>query len=70
MDKLQILKRQIVLKEQARQLVYQENTAEIFRLKLEHNLLLMKAHFEGQIKEGFNSGLSKKIDCLIFLIEN
>jgi hypothetical protein len=66
MNDQQILKRKIQLKRQARDLIRDE----IFELQSEYALVVLKNHYEKQIEDSYHPELSRKIDCINFLIEN
>ena len=66
MNDQQILKRKIQLKRQALDLIRDE----IFELKSEYALVELKKRYEKQIGNSYHPELSRKIDCINFLIEN
>jgi hypothetical protein len=67
MDESQFLKRKIFLKKQLIGLLNDE----IEDLRDRSNLLRLKERLEDKLKEhGFDSVLSRKIDCIHYLLEN
>ena len=66
MTEIEILKRQIFLKRQARRLIADE----IAELKIKLALKKILTFYEDQIGQSFDPALSSKIDCLNFLLEN
>lgn len=66
MNDQEIIKRKIQLKGQALKLIKAE------RLELIYKLALMKwkDSLEAQIKENFDPTLSRKLDCVHYLLEN
>lgn len=66
MDEIKQLKRKILLKKQALKLFVEE--VEDFEDRLA--LLKIKQRAERQMKEGFNSALNRRLDCVNFLLEN
>lgn len=65
-QKAQILRRQIELKRQARDLIGDE----IVDLQIRLALVTHKQRLETQIEEDFNSVISRKIDCILYLLES
>ena len=63
---IQKLKRRIHLKRQAIPLIKRE----IIDLQTRLALLVLKDHFEKQIGEKFDPTLSRKLDCITYLLEN
>jgi len=66
MTAMQTVKRKILLKRQAVQLI----NADIRELRFRENLLKMKAHLENQQKAHFDPMLSHNLECVVFLLEN
>jgi hypothetical protein len=66
MNELQKIKRTIKLKRQGRDLI----SDEIIDLQIRKALVVYKRRLEAQIGTGFDPVLSKKIDAVIFLLEN
>ena len=66
MTDLDILKRKIQLKQQAIDVIKEE----IIDLKLNQAIIIKKRRLEKQINKGFDSVLSRKLDCINYLIEN
>jgi hypothetical protein len=66
MNKQQILKRKIQLKKQAVKVI----KSDIIGLNQQLALIYIKEHFEKQIGDGFDPVLSRKLDCLDYLLDN
>ncbi len=66
MTDLEIIKRKILLKGQALKLI----TAERKELFQRFALVGLKETLEGQIKDRFDPVLSRKLDCVTYLLEN
>lgn len=66
MEELKILKRRIQLKKQAIFLIRDET----IDLQIRAILILFKSRLENKMGSAFDPNLSKKIDCLTFLLEN
>jgi hypothetical protein len=66
MDDLRIIKRKIYLKRQGRNLIGDE----IIDLQIQMALVVHKSRLEAQIGANFDSVLSRKLDCINYLIEN
>ena len=65
MTEVGVLKRKIVLKRQARELIDEE----ISELRLKLVLVDFKERLEAKIDNGFDLGVSRKLDCIQFLLE-
>ena len=61
-----IIKRKIQLKGQHLKLIKNERE----ELKGKLCLVKLKEHYEAQIGESFDPTLSKKLDCIIYLLKN
>jgi len=66
MTEKEILKRKIQLKGQALKLIKEERRELIYRLVLKG----LKETLEIQIKTKFDPVLSRKLDCIIYLLEH
>lgn len=66
MNQVEVIKRQIRLKRQALTLIKQEITD----LQLRLVLVIMKGRLENQTDKGFDPALSRKLDCINYLLEN
>ena len=66
MTEQELLKRKIVLKKQALKLFGNE----IEDLEGRLALLKIQQHTEGRMKESFDPILSRKLDCINYLMEN
>jgi hypothetical protein len=66
LNELQVVKRKIKLARQGLVLT----RVEIDELEFKYTLLKAKARLEQQINGGFDPVLSRKLDCVIFLLEN
>ena len=66
MNGKETLQRKIILKRQARGLILQE----IHDLQIQLALLKICEYFESQISEDSDPILSRKIDCINYLLEN
>ncbi|HOI75202.1 MAG TPA: hypothetical protein PLO63_13740 [Syntrophales bacterium] len=64
-DPLQTTRRKIILKRQAVKLINDEIRA----LRFRQSLLQMKAILEGQMTAEPDTILSRKLDCLVYLLE-
>ena len=62
----EIIKRKIFLKGQALKLIKAERKELIYRLVL----VGLKETLEAQIKDKFDPVLSRKLDCVLYLLEN
>ncbi len=65
MTELEILKRKLVLKKQAVNLINEE----VRDLQILLVLHRIKRHLEAKINQAFDPVLSRKLDCLNYLIE-
>lgn len=65
MNEKKILRRKIMLKNQAIKIIRMERDA----LKQRMNLLSLKARLEGQMTDSFSPSLSNSLDCVQFLLE-
>lgn len=61
-----IIKRQIKLKKQAKDLI----ETEIFELHIRYDLVRWRRRLEEGIGDFFDPLLSRKLDCINFLLEN
>jgi len=67
MGEIQIIARKIFLKKQSIGLIVDE----ILELQEKSSLLSLKNQLEDELKEaGFDSVISRKLDCVIYLWEN
>jgi len=66
MTEKEILKKKIQLKSQALKLIRAERKEHIYRLAL----IGLKETLEIQIMTKFDSALSRKLDCVIYLLEH
>ena len=66
MNELHIIKRKIELARQGLIL----SRVEIEELELKYTLLKAKSRLEHQIDGEFDSVLSRRLDCIIYLLEN
>jgi hypothetical protein len=66
MDEITLLKRKLVLKKQAVSLINEEVRDLQIRLALHR----IKEHLEAKMNQGFDISLSRKLDCINYLIEN
>jgi len=66
MTELQSIKRKIFLKRQAVKVI----RGEIATLQLRLALVQMQTDLEAKMKEGFKSELSRKLDCIQYLLDD
>jgi hypothetical protein len=66
MNELQTIQRKIQLKRQGRDLIGDE----IIDLQIRKALVVYKSRLEAQISTNFDPVLSRKLDCINYLIEN
>ena len=66
MNERQILRRKVRLKKQAVEVI----ESDIIGLNQQLALICIKEHFEKQIEDGFDPVISRKLDCLNYLLDN
>lgn len=66
MTEKEIIRRKIQLKGQALKLIRAERKELVYRLAL----MGLKDFLEAEIKDKFDPTLSKKLDCIMYLLEN
>lgn len=65
MTELQTIKRKLLIKRQARRVSLEE----IRELEFKLILLQMKSNLEAQMIKNFDTALSRKLDCITYLLE-
>ena len=66
MTEMQIIKRKILLKRQAIKVIQ----GEIKDLDFRMTMTLMKADLEARMSKDFDPAISRKLDCVLYILEN